>query len=208
MLKIPNPSNEAEEIEVYTAAEVAERETAARTAVEGEYKPKLDDAHAKLTDAEKRATERAGEFAQFRKLSDDQVKALGVAERQIYENGLALEQERQKNAGFEKDRIETLKKTTVAAKVGKNEKLAAKILESWDIVNIAATTPEQVEQKTMAILGMFSTTEPDLVASVAGFGGGSFEPPKEKGSDGTAFGETAAGKAAAADLGLIIEPKK
>ncbi len=38
-------------------------------------------------------------------------------------------------------------------------------------------TPEQIEQKTMMILGAIGTTQPDLIATVNGFQGGTFVPP-------------------------------
>lgn len=207
--KVPNPQNEEEEIEVFTADEIAARETAVRTETEGKFTPQITDLNTKLTAAEKAASIRAGEFKQFRELSEKQLEELSEKDRIIYNNGLALKKAEDDRVAGENGRIEEIKKSTIASKVGKDEKLAAKILESWDIVNIVATTPEQIEQKTMAILGMFSTTQPDLVASVQGFGGGSFEPPKPKAAgDGESFADTAVGKAGASELGLLTEAPK
>lgn len=78
------------EIEVYTADEVQAREAAAVAAKETEFGVERTKLTGKLTDAEKRAQERAGEFAQFRKLSEEDKAKLSVAERTIYENTEAL----------------------------------------------------------------------------------------------------------------------
>ena len=80
-MKILNDKDE--EIEVYTAEEVQQRETAARSAVEGEYKPKLTAAEAETVRLDGLLKARGEEFKQFRKLSDEQVEKLTVAEKTI-----------------------------------------------------------------------------------------------------------------------------
>lgn len=208
-MKVPNPENENEEIEVFTAEEVAERETAAKAAVEGEYKPKLEDATKKLTAAEEAAAQRALEFGQFRKLSDEQVKALSEKDAIIYNNSIKLQEAMEREAAGKKAALEATVETALRAKAGTDEKLFEKMKATWGLINVEANTPEQIEQKTMMVLGAISTTQPDLVASVQGFSGGSFEPPKDnKLKEGESFADTPAGKQAAAELGLMTEPPK
>ena len=161
-----------------------------------------------LGGAKKALGERATEFAQFRKLNEEQLGKLTVAERTIYENGLALEEQRQKNLKLEGERTQAAIDTAIRAKVGTDDKLFAKVKEMWPVVAIETVTPQDIERKTLAVLGVIGTTEPDMVASVAGFGGGSYKPPVVKKEGEVAFGETEACKAAANELGLITEPPK
>lgn len=193
-----------EEIEVYTADEVAVRETAARAAVTAEFEPKLTEATTKLTEAERRAAERSGEFAKFRALSDEQIAALTEKDRIIYENGLALKASEDARIAGEVANKKALVDGVIKAKAGSNQALADKMAEMWPILGVEANTPEQVETKAQMILGALSTSQPDLVASVAGFTG-TYAPPGSGDKEGEKFGDTAAGKAFAADLGLTIE---
>lgn len=205
-MKIENEAGE--EIEVYTAEEVTARETAAREAAVGEYKPKLDEVTGKLSEAEKRAAERAGEFKEFRKLREEDVAKLSEAERTIYENGLRLKEADDARVKDAADRQTAAVTAAIKAKAGDNAKLAEKMTELWPLFGIEANTPEQIEAKTMMVLGAISTTTPDLVASVNGFGGGSYAPPAPAVKEGESFADTDAGKAAAAELGLVLEAPK
>lgn len=196
------------EIEVYTADEVQAREAAAIAAKEAEFAPIKTQLETELGETKKALGERTGEFAQFRKLREEDLAKLSVEERTIYENGLALQQEREKNAANEKARIETLVNNTIKAKAGTDEKLAAKMKDMWSVIGIEATTPEEAESKAKMILGAIGATEPDLVASIGGFSGG-FQPPETKKEEEKGYGDTPEGKAGANELGLILEtPKK
>lgn len=197
-----------EEIEVFTAAEVEAKATEAAAAKEAEYKPQLTVLGEKLSDAEKRAAERAGEFAQFRKLSDEQVQKLGVAERTIYENGVAFEEERQKRVAAETTVVESTRDSVITVAANGNQDLAAKMKEMWPLITVEASTKEQMEAKAKMVLGALSTTVPDLVAQANAFPGGSFAPPVAAVKEGETFADTPAGKAAAAELGIIIEAPK
>ncbi len=209
-MKIMN--DEGQEIEVYTADEVKARETAAAdTAVkakEGEWGKTKADLDAELASAKKALGDRAGEFGQFRKLHDDVVAKLTVAERTIYENQKAMADANEKNEATAKAAREKAIEASIRAKVGTDEKLFGKVKDMYNSINIEANTIEEIEKKTLAALGALGTTEPDLLASVAGFSGGSYVPPTAKKEGEKTFGDTERGKAIAADLGLKLEADK
>lgn len=201
---------EGNEVEIPDAdleAYVAPKVTEAVTAKEKEFAPKITALETELTGAKTALKERAGEFATFRKLSDEAVEKLSVAEKTIYENGLALEDERQKRATLEKTQQENAVSAAIKAKAGSNDKLEAKMKEMWPLFGIEANTPEQLESKAKMILGAISQSEPDLVATVAGFSG-SHMPPNSQPKEGQTFADTEKGKAAANELGLITEAPK
>jgi hypothetical protein len=202
-MKVTNDAGE--EIEVYTAEELQ----AAVTAKEGELTPKLTQAQQDLEEARTALGARATEFSQFRKLNDEQVKKLTIAERTIYENGLALEEERQRREASEKATREAQVDSALRAKVGTDDKLFTKAKEMWAIIGIDPKTPEEVERKVLMVLGAIGTTEPNLVAAVPGFTGGTYIPPvTKKEGEGESFADTEQGKAAAAELGLTLEKPK
>lgn len=201
---------DGKEIEVYTADEVAAASTAAATAKEAEFTPKLTAAEGEKTRLEGLLKDRAAEFAGFRKLSDDQVAKLDEKDRVIYENQIELQKEREKGVESAKKTREATISSKIREKVGTDETLFNKVKEMYEVINIEDATPEQVEVRVAAALGALSTTSPDLLAKVAGFGGGTFAPPviKQEG-DGKSFADSEAGKAGAAELGLVLEtPKK
>lgn len=202
-MKVTNDAGE--EIEVYTADEVQ----AAVAAKEGELTPKLTQAEKDLEEARTALGERAGEFAQFRKLNEEQVKKLSIAERTIYENGLALQDEREKREASDKATKAAQVDSALRAKVGTDERLFTKAKEMWEVIGIDPKTPEEVERKVLMVLGAIGTTEPDLVASVPGFNGGSYTPPvQKKEGEGESFADTEAGKKGASELGLTLEKPK
>ena len=200
--------DDGSEIEVFTADEVAARETAVRTAVEGEYKPKLTEAEQKLAEAAKAAGDRAREFGEFRKLSEEQVAKLSEAERVIYENGLLLQAEREKNAAAAKTARETSITAAIRARVGTDQKVFDRVRTMYDLVNLDDATPEGVAARAAAALGALGQTEPDLLASIGLTAGGGYQPPQRQEGD-KSFADTEAGKQGAALLGLMVEePKK
>lgn len=203
-IKIPDPNNEGQELELYTADEVA----AKALEVENTYKPQVTSLTEKLTDAEKRMAERAGEFAQFRKLSDEQIAKLDVAQRTIYENSLLLQAEREKNAGADKQAYESAVGQAIRAKVGNDPKLIEKARAMYDVIGLEDVTPEQIQARAAAAVGALSQTEPDIIASLGVSINGSFEPPKAKDAGDKSYADSEAGKAAAKALGLTLEPPK
>jgi hypothetical protein len=202
---------DGEQVEVFTAEEVqaarTEEATKTRTAVEGEFTPKLTEAQQKLKDAQDAAATRAGEFSEFRKLNEEQVKQLSEKDRIIYENTLKLKESEDKRIAAEEAGQKTAVATVIKSKAGGNEALAKKMEEMWPLITVDATTPEQIEAKALMVLGAISTTTPDLIAGVAGFTG-SYAPPGGNSEEGKSFADTERGKAGAKALGLILEPPK
>lgn len=198
-----------EEIEVYTADEIAVARTEAATAKENEFKPKIGELEKDLGEARTALSERTGEFKQFRKLNEDQLKKLDEKDRIIYENTLVIQEQKEKDQQREKTARENLVLATIKTKVGTDEKLITKVKDMYTLIGIEANTPEEIEKKVLASLGALGQTEPDLIASVNGFNAGSFKPPEAKKDGDASFADTEKGKAGAKDLGLILEiPKK
>lgn len=193
--------SEGAEVEAFLPDEVKSQvETAVKTK-ETEFTTVKTTLEQELTEAKKALGARAGEFAQFRKLNDDVVEKLSVADRTIYENQLALKEEREKNAVAEKTRVESQVDSAIRAKAGTDDKLFGKMKDMWSVIGIDAQTPEAIDAKARMILGAISTTEPDLLASV-GFKGGSWQPPEtEKKTDDT-IPRTDAGRKIEELLGL------
>lgn len=197
------------ETEVYTAAEVAERETAARTAAEGEWKPKFEDVSGKLTKAEEAAAARAVEFGQFRKLSEDQVKQLSEKDAIIYANQLALQAEREKFAAADKLVYDSTVDTAIRKLTGSDQKLFDETRKMYELVGLDDASPDAITQRAKVAFAGIAQTQPDLL-SAAGFSasGGSFEPPKAKEEAQQTYATTDAGKDMAKKLGLDVPEKK
>ena len=197
---------EGKEVEAFLPDEVNAKVTEAVTAKEAEFTPKIKTLEEELGGAKKALGERANQFAQLRKLTDEQVAKLSEAERVIYENGVALAKKDEERAEADKKAREATVDAVIRGKAGTDEKLFAKMKDMWGVIGIDAVTPEQMEQKTKMIMGAISQTEPDLLASVAGWSGGSFQPPvtKEK-KEGESFATTEKGKTIADDLGLALD---
>lgn len=199
---------DGEQVEVFTAAEVEAAKTEIKTTVEAEYAPKLADLTTKITAAETAAAARAGEFTNFRKLSDEQVAALAEKDRIIYQNSLVLKEEQDKRVALEKTTHDNAVTSVIKGKAGTNADLQKKMEEMWPLIQIEALTPEQMEAKAQMVLGAISTTTPNLLAGVIGFTG-SYAPPSGDDDGKKGFGETERGKAMAGALGLLTEaPKK
>jgi hypothetical protein len=206
-MKITN--DEGIEVEVYTAEEVTARETVAvTTAVKakeeefGKTKAQLD---SELTEAKKALGDRTSEFGKFRKLNDETVAKLTVAERTIYENQKFMADAKEKEEATKKTAIEKQIDATIRAKVGTDDKLFAKVKDMYSVIGIEANTPEEISRKTLTALGALQTTEPDMVAAALGANGGSFAPPGEKKEEEKSFADTEKGKAGAEFLGLKLK---
>lgn len=195
------------ETDVYTAAEVAERETATRTAVEGEWKPKFETTEKDLKEARTSLAARAGEFAQFRKLSDEQVAELAEKDRIIYENQLAIVDANKKNEESTRLAHDSSVDAAIRSKVGTDQKLFEETKKMYDLLGLEDNTPQGITQRAAAAFGAVSQTAPDLLAT-AGFSSGSFAPPEQGGGGEKSFADTDAGKAGAAELGIITEAPK
>lgn len=193
------------ETEVFTAAEVE----AAKTAVKGEYEPKLTAAEAEKVRLDGLLKERAEEFKGFRKLNDEQVAKLDASQRVIYENGLALEKEREINAGHAKAAKDAAIATAVRAKVGTDAKLFEEAMKMYQIITLDDTSAEGIAARATAAFGALTTSQPDLLASAGFTLGGGFAPPQEGDGEKKSFADTDAGKDFAKKMGLQTEaPKK
>ena len=199
------------EIEIYTADE----HTAAITAevektkkeVEGIYTPKLSALETELGGAKKALDDRAGEFKQFRKLNEETINKLSIAEKTIYDNQLHQEEERVARETEAKTRLENSIDASIRATSGADEKLFTKMKDMWKVIGVNAVTPEEIETKKKMVLGAISQTEPNLVASVAGFSGG-YKPPVTEKKEGESFADTDQGKGLASLIGLKLEADK
>lgn len=212
-MPLKTTNDEGLEIEVYTADEVkAQSEAAVKTAVEAkdkEFGTVKSGLESKLTDAEKALKDRAGEFKEFRKLNEDTVAKMTVMERTMYENTLKLKESDDARIASEKKTRDTLVENSIKAKAGNNEKLITKMKDMYALIGIDANTQEEIDRKVLAVMGAISTTEPDLIATVNGFTGGSYVPPTQQQNGDKSFADTDKGKAGAAEIGLVIEaPKK
>lgn len=190
------------ETEVFTAAEVE----AAKTAVKGEFEPKLTAAEQEKVRLEGLLKDRAEEFKGFRKLSDENVAKLDANARVMYENGLALEAEREKNAGYAKVAKDSAIATAVRAKVGTNEKLFEEAMKMYQIVSLDDTTPEGIAKRANAAFGALSTDQPNLLAAAGFQMSGGFAPPVEDADGKKSFADAPQGEAFAKRMGMLTKP--
>ena len=203
---------EGEEIDVFSAEEhtaaIAAETEKVKKEVEGQFAPKITALETELTGAKTALGDRAHEFGKFRELHADVVAKLGVAERTIYEN---QKSQHEREVKAEEDATKRLNDTvdaSIRATAGADEKLFTKMKEMWQVIGIKAVTTDEIENKKKMVLGAISQTQPDLVASVAGFSGG-FKPPVDTKKEGETFADTDAGKGLAKSIGLELEvPKK
>lgn len=187
------------EIEVFTAeevqAQIAEKET--------EFGKTKAEMEADLAETKKALNERSGEFKQFRRLTDDAVAKLSIAEKTLYDNQLLMEELRAKQIESDKVIKESQLDSVIRARAGGDENLFKKIKDVYSVIAIDAQTPEQINNKINMALGAIGTTEPDLLASIGSFSGGSFKPAEEK-TEEKSFADTDKGKALADTIGLKL----
>ena len=197
-----------EEIDVFSAEEhtaaVAAEVEKARKEEEAKWTPKVSALETELTGAKTALGDRAKEFGHFRELHADVVEKLGVAERVIYDNQKAAHDREVKQEEEAKTRHEASVDAAIRATAGTDEKLFTKMKSMWNVIGINAVTPEEIETKKKMILGAIGSTEPDLVASVAGFSGG-YKPPVAEKKEGETFADTPAGQGLANSLGLKLK---
>lgn len=208
-MAIKHKNEDGSEIEVYTADDVKAATVTAVTAATTEFNGVKTKLEGELTTAQTALAARAGEFKQFRELNKDLVDKLGVAERTIYENQLAQHKQQEERIESEKKAKESLVDASLRAKAGTDEKLFKKLKDTYTIIGVEANTPAEIEKKTMMVLGALNTSEPNLLAGVAGFQSGSWTPPVAQKEGSESFADTERGKAGAKELGIVLEiPKK
>lgn len=197
-----------EQVEVYTAAEQTAAVDAAKREVEGQFVPKLTAAETETKRLEGLLEVRAGEIKGIKKLSDDAVAKLTVADRVIYENGLELAAVNERNAAATKAAKETTIAAVIRSKVGNDAKLLEEATKMYGLVQLEDASPEQIAVRVDAAIGALGRTQPDLLAA-AGFASvGDFRPPVAADAGGKSYADTPEGKAAAARLGGITEIPK
>lgn len=193
-----------EEVDVYTAQERQADIDAAVAAKDGEYQPKITELETELGTVRTKLGERTSEIREFRKLSDEQVGKLSESEQVIYQNQLTIAERDATIAATSKAAHEAAVVAAIRATVGTDQKLFDEAFKMYGLVNLEDASPEQMKIRVAAAIGALGQTSPDLLAA-AGFSSGSFEPKKQE-QQSDSFADSEAGKAAAAELGLIVEP--
>lgn len=195
------------EVEVYTATEHTAAVDAAKAAVQAEYDPKLSAAENEKIRLEGLLEVRAGEIKGIKRLSDEAVAKLSVAERVNYDNTIKIAEQQEKS---EKDAAEAKKNTittVIKAKVGNDVKLLEEATKMYGLVGLDDTTPEQIAIRVDAAIGALARTQPNLLAT-AGFSSvGDFRPPVQDDTQ-KSYADTPEGKEAAKKFGLITELPK
>lgn len=195
------------ETELFTADELA----AKAAEIEGIYKPQVEKLTGDLTAAQKASQERAAEFGQartkFEELSKEQLSKLSEAELVIYNNTRILAEKDAQIAESNKKVHDSAVDAALKAKVGNDPKLLEKAKAMYSVIGLEDLTPEQISSRAAAAVGALMQSEPDLLASISVSLGGTYAPPVVVKTD-ESFANTEAGKAGAADLGLILEVPK
>ena len=120
-----------------------------------------------------------------------------------------MDTEKEKRESAEKTAKENQVVAAIRSKVGTDEKAFTRVKDMYSIMGIEANTPEEIEKKILASIGALRTTEPDIVASVNGFGGGGgYIPPVAHAEGEKSFADTEEGKKFGAELGLKLEVDK
>lgn len=197
-------NDKGEDIEVYTAEEMNAQVDEKLKAKDEEFGVKLTAKEQELADARKALGDRAGEFKQFRKISDEAVQKLGVAERTIYENQLLMQQMKEEGEAKNKQSLDNTIDMAIRAKTGGDEKLYTKIKETYSVINLEANTSEQITNKINMAIGAIGITEPNILAELGSFQGGSFQPKIDDTNKEKTYADTDAGKGLAAQIGLKL----
>jgi hypothetical protein len=195
---------EGAEVEAFLPDEVNAKVTEAVTAKESEFGKTKAEIEKERDEARTALNERTGEFKQFRKLNEDVVAKLSIAEKAIYDNQLFQKEQEDKRIADDLKNREMMRDNAIRAKVGSDEKLFGKVKDMYAVIGLEANTPEDINKKVLASLGALGQVEPDLIATVNGFSSGSFEPPQVRTDDEKSFADSEKGKRGAAELGLKL----
>ena len=195
-MKILN--DDGEEIEVFTATEVQTQISAKET----EFNTEKATLNGRVTELSQALEDRAGQFKQVRKLSEESVSKLSMAERTIYENGLVLAEAIEGKKIAEEKIVTGQVDTAIRSLTGTDDKLFAEMKKMWGIVGIEATDVTSIDSKAKMIVGMLSVSQPDLIAGVQGFSGGGFIPAGERNVQNNSHVSTERLSQGAKELGL------
>ena len=192
---------DGKEVEFYSADDLA----AAKTAVEGEWKPKVDELTGKLEKAISDGRSKSKSITDFKELTDAQYAKLGEAEQTIYDNQKLIADQGKIISAADQKAYDSARAGVISKVANGNKDLVEKITAMYDLVGLEDDTPEKMEIRARAARGALGETQPDLLNSLGFVGGGWAPKPKEDTSDGKkTFADTDAGKAGAAELGLKI----
>ena len=192
------------EVEVYTADEMNAQRDEAIKAKEEEFGGKLKLTETERDEARKALGERTSEFQQFRKLNEEQKAKLTIAEQTIYRNQELAEENRIKQEESTKKNHENIIESTIRAKAGNDEKLFAKLKDTYSLIGIDDSTVEGINARLNMAIGALTTTAPDMLANIGGFSNGSFVPKIHQEQEKN-YADTEAGQAVANELGLKIK---
>lgn len=168
-----------EKIVVYTAEEVAARETAAKDAISTELNPKLAAAEAEKMRLEGLLTERSGEFGRFRKLTEEQEAKLSTSEREKYEIQKQLNEANENIAALKNEQQQSKIDAVISAQCGGDAALIEKTKAMYAKIDLPATTPEEIAARVRAAFGAIAPSEPSVASFLASSGGnGSYQPPQ------------------------------
>ena len=197
---------DGKEVEVYLASEVTERETAAKAAVEAEWKPKVDDLTTKYEKAVADGRSKSKSIADFKELTDSQYAKLDEVQKTLYDNQKLIADQGKVISEIDQKTYESAVAAGIARVVGADKATQEKVKAMYDAINLEDDTPEKIETRARAALGALGGSQPDLLSSLGFVGGGWQSKPNEtKAKEGDTFADTDAGRAAARELGLKIE---
>lgn len=194
-----------EDIEVFTSDEIQAQIDERVKAKEDEHAGVLRTKEEELAETRKALVERAGEFKQFRKLNEDSVAKLSVAERTIYENTVVMNELREKAEGDAKAAHDRMVDDQIRTKAGTSDALYQKLKDTYSLIGIEAVTPEEVSNKISMALGAIGTVAPDLLATIGGIGG--IAVPAGVTEKKESFADRPEGQGLAERLGLKIKQK-
>lgn len=171
--------NDGQEIEVWTAEEVAAREAAAKESVSTELNTKLTEAEKEKARLEGLLSERAGEFKQFRKLTEEQEGKLSKSEREKYEIQKQLNEANESINSLKTEREQDRIDAVIRAQCGNDKALFDKTKDMYAKINLPASTPEEIAARVRAAFGAIAPSEPNVAAFLASTAGnGHYQPPQ------------------------------
>lgn len=197
-MMIDNPDKEGEQIEVYTPAEVAEKE-AKITELTGEV-----DKYKNLS------AEKTENFRKLNELSAEEKTALGADKLAAMARAEAAETQIQELkdqiSGDAQKRIEADTTAALAKYHGGNETLKAALEANFKMINMEGNDTATIEERARLAASMEAGKNNENHAPLtAAMRGGS---PAPRAGGEKPFAETDKGKAAMAQMGIVEEAKK
>lgn len=196
------------EVEAFLPDEHNAAIATAVTAKETEFNGVKTALEGTIVEKDKIISQRATEFQQFRKLNDEDKAKLTAAELTIYQNQEFMAKQSEEKAAAEKTAHDKSVEAAIRAKAGTDENLFTNIKNMYALIGLDDSVAGGIDQRLTAALGALGSTQPDLVAKVQGFSGGSYKPPVVEKEGEPSYADTPAGQAAAKEFGLLTEAPK